>query len=119
MNVISHAATILLVSDMQKSLDFYRDVLGFTASYLHEDPPSYAVLKLGDISLHLSHTDTEITPGPSMYFFVRDVDQIWNHIKANYDSSIGEPHLWDYGMQDFEVEDPSGHRLIFGRHKDN
>jgi catechol 2,3-dioxygenase-like lactoylglutathione lyase family enzyme len=119
MNNISHAATILPVSDMQKSLNFYLGVLGFTASYLHEDPPSYAVLKLGEISLHLSETDAEITPRPSIYFFVHEVDEIWNHIKATYDSSLGEPHSWDYGMRDFEVADPSGHRLIFGKHKDN
>ena len=115
MKNISHSATILSVSDMKESLDFYHDVLGFTASYLHEDPPTYAVLQLHDISIHLSLTDAAITPGPSVYFFVHDVDNTWHQIKSKYNGSITEPVQWDYGMRDFDVTDPSGHRLIFGR----
>ena len=118
MKNISHAATILRVTDMETSLKFYPNILGFTATYIHEDPASYAELRLNDTSIHLSLNKKSMPAGPAIYFFIHDVDAVWRSIRENYEGEMTEPVLWDYNMRDFEVQDPSGNRLIFGKHVD-
>lgn len=101
---------------MEDSLHFYTDVLGFAPRYLHNDPVDYAVLKLKDISVHLSKGNS-VRPEPNtrMYFFVHDVDAVFDDIQSRYVGNVSEPTTWDYGMRDFDVVDPDGHRLSFGK----
>ncbi len=116
----SHAAPIMPVDDMQRSLAYYRDQLGFKVDFTWEDPVSYAIVRAGEnVQIHLSLRDKPIgkdRPSRSMiYIFVRDIDdlyQVYQERKVNIKTPISDR---DYKMRDFDVEDPDGHVITFGR----
>ncbi len=114
---LSHSATIFPVSDMERSLVFYRDQLGFEVTFAWEDPVSYAVLKRDDISIHLSLSDGTVTTSghTALYIFPYDVDAVYSELKAKGVSFLTDIGDRDYGMRDFDIKDPDGHILSFGK----
>lgn len=113
---VSHAATVLQVSNMKTSLDFYIKALGFTLTFSWEDPMTYAVLKRGDVSIHLALNDHSIVPAASciIYIFVYDIDKMYQECLANDVAILDAPELREYKMKDFDVKDPDGHIIAFG-----
>ena len=118
MQNIAHLAPIMPVRDMAASLSFYNNI-GFTTEFLWQEPPSYAVLKAGEgASIHLSlldpkHRDRKVRS--VIYIFVHDVDKMYQNCK---DAGIAieiEIADRDYQMRDFEVLDPNGHLITFGK----
>ena len=105
---------MLHVADMATALAYYRDKLGFTVSFAWEEPPRYVCLCLGDAAIHLN---SYVPPaGPShVCIFCNGIDALYAQIKAR-GVAVTEP-LQDqpYGMRDFVVTDPDGHRLVFGQ----
>ena len=47
------AATVFVVSDITKSIEHYRDALGFTVTFQYGKPTSYACLCRDEVALHL------------------------------------------------------------------
>ncbi len=113
----SHSATIFPVKDIASSLEFYTRKLGFENTFTWEDPPSYAVLKRGIVSIHLSaHPNRKFDPDQRclMYIFVHDIEKIYNDCRENgvqIHSPLGDR---DYQMRDFDILDPDGHLITFG-----
>ena len=112
----SHSAHVIEISDMPASLTFYEKQLGFEVSFIWNDPPDYAVLHQGDVQIHLMQTDQPIHPTGfrMMYVFVHDVDSAYQKaVEAG--AKISSPiETKEYGMRDYEVQDPDGHRITFG-----
>jgi uncharacterized glyoxalase superfamily protein PhnB len=107
-------ATVLHVNDMPRALAYYRDKLGFTVSFTWEDPPRYVCLGLGDCAIHLN---SYVPPaGPShIAIFCNGIDALYAQLMAR-GVSIAEPiGDWPYGMREFAITDPDGHRLVFGQ----
>lgn len=117
-NYLDHAATIMMVKDLQKSIDFYHELLDFSVEFLWEDPPSYAVLKANEkIQIHLSKLDKALTLPirPALYIFSNEIDKLYNSFLdrgVNIHRPIGDR---DYQMRDFDIVDPDGHLLTFGQ----
>ncbi|MEL7421985.1 MAG: VOC family protein [Bacteroidota bacterium] len=114
----SHAATVFPVLDLERSLAFYTKGLGFELTFSWEEPVTYAVLKKGGVSLHLSlidDKDIQALPTGLLYIFVYDVDKIYQRCREQGIAIKNPPALQDYGMTDFDIEDPDGHRITFGR----
>jgi catechol 2,3-dioxygenase-like lactoylglutathione lyase family enzyme len=117
--LISHSATILPCANLEESISFYREKLGFRLTFTWEDPVSYAVLKLGDsISIHLVSKDPNhitCTLHTSVCIFSHDIDALYLEYK-NRDVPISNPlALQEYGMKEFDITDPDGHILAFGQ----
>lgn len=116
--LFSHASVVWPVKDMEASISFYRDQLGFTVNFTWEDPITYAVIRRGEIGIHLTLLDdmpANYKPLTSLFIFVHDVDAVWKEVNdkgVNVVAAIGDR---DYGMRDFDITDPDGYRLIFGQ----
>lgn len=114
----SHAAPIFPVKDVEKSIAFYRDQLGFELSFSWEDPPSYAVIRRGEgVSIHLVKREDNLQPSArhtSLYIFVYDVDKVFEEFQAKEVQITHPLQDQDYGMRDFDIIDPDGFRLCFG-----
>ena len=119
-DLFSHAATILPVLDVEKSAAFYRDQLGFTITFTWGDPVDYVVLKGNEnLAVHLSKRSAN-HPSPSdqhvvLYIFVHDVDALYEAFlarKVQVHTPIGDR---DYRMRDFDISDPDGHLISFGK----
>jgi catechol 2,3-dioxygenase-like lactoylglutathione lyase family enzyme len=110
------AATVFVVGDMAKSVEHYRDVLGFTGTFQYGKPTFYACLCRDEVALHLvaSHRTKRLPGNGGICVFVRDVDGVYAELAARGPNVIKPPQNYDYGMRDFDVVDLDGNQLTFG-----
>ena len=117
--------TLLEVYDMQASLRFYRDLLGFEVvhSWGLADQLSWVRLRAGDSSLMLNtaynagrrpvspdatrvsgHVDTEL------YFECADADHAYTYLRAR-GCDVKAPVVSYYGMKQVWLQDPDGFQV--------
>jgi uncharacterized glyoxalase superfamily protein PhnB len=110
----------LTVSDIQQSLAWYRDALGFSVDEVHG--PSGAMravsLKAGDVRILLSQDngarglDRSKGEGLSLQIVTaQDVDAIAARIRQHGGTLESEPVDTPWGARVFRVRDPYGFRL--------
>jgi catechol 2,3-dioxygenase-like lactoylglutathione lyase family enzyme len=109
-------AVVFSVSDMDASLFYYRDALGFSVEFKWGEPTSYAGLCRDNVALHLAiQSLAKRQPGQSaLCVFVRDVDALHAEIASKGARVVKPPEDYDYGMRDFDVLDLDGNKIIFG-----
>ncbi len=115
----SDLAASLTVRDIQKSLAWYRDVVGFTVDRQHErDGKLMAVsLKAGAVRILLGQDDgakgLDRVKGEGFSLQIttsQNVDEIANRIKAQGGTLELEPtDMW--GVRIFRLQDPDGFKL--------
>jgi len=110
------AATVFIVNDIAKSVEHYRDVLGFQITFQYGNPTFYACLCRDEVALHLlAAQQTKRLPGHGgICVFVRDVDRVYAELSERGAKVIKPPQNYDYGMRDFDVVDLDGNHLTFG-----
>lgn len=117
MPTLSHLAVILAVSDLPTNLAYCTQKLGFHVHFQTGGPIDYAVLKREGITLNLSRSDAPISlpHHPAAYIFCTGVAVLFNEFQDKDVSFAELLNDTDYGMREFVVTLPSGHRLIFGQ----
>jgi uncharacterized glyoxalase superfamily protein PhnB len=118
------SAPILLVADVVKSANYFRDKLGFTYTRFWGEPPDFVILVRDGCRVMLSQVDDPARIVPhwhnvshmwNIYFWVDDVDAIYAEMQASgaiIDYSLG---MKDYGVKEFGVQDLDGHDIAFGQ----
>lgn len=110
----------LTVADLQRSLAWYRDVVGFTPgeTWEHNGKVAGVEVKAGSALLYLSQDDWSKGRdrvkglGIGLYFeTAQDVDEIAAGIKARGGTLASEPRTESWGARSFTVVDPDGFRL--------
>ena len=111
----------LTVKDVQKSLTWYQDVLGFTLDRKHEREGKLvaASLKAGDVRILIGQDngakgwDRVKGEGFSLQFVTaQNVDEIAERIKAAGGTLEGEPANMPGGPRVFRLQDPDGFKLV-------
>lgn len=123
MAVLTGVSPVLLVADLQRSVDYFRDRLGFTCE-VFGDPPNFATAgrDAAVILLALSDQPGRLVPHWqivdrmwNVYIRVDDADAIYTEVQergAKIDYTIYDaPH----GFREFGVQDPDGHDIAFGQ----
>lgn len=117
----------LIVADMEKSLKFYRDILGFTVSKTVPDkaPFYFAWMKRGDADIFLNQ---QAPPQPgqpdvlagrqiggtlTMYIAMDGIDELLKTVEGHGVKIAIPLHKEFYGMKEFAVFDPDGYLIIF------
>lgn len=110
------ASGVFTVSDVTQALDFYVGRMGFAEEFRVGDPPSYASVERGPVSLQLMPAArAPATLGrSSVYVFVRGVDALHADLLARGCPIELPPTDLPYGMREASVRDPDGNRLTFG-----
>jgi uncharacterized glyoxalase superfamily protein PhnB len=110
------AATVLVVQDVPRSVEHYRDVLGFHIEFTYGEPTFYAGVARDDVVIHLqAASETKRQPGHGgVNIFVTDVDALYQELKSRGARTLNEPTDYPYGMRDFDVHDLDGNHLCFG-----
>ncbi|MEM6820419.1 MAG: VOC family protein [Verrucomicrobiota bacterium] len=108
-------STQLVVADIERSVRFYTQSLGFKLNFKHED--FYAGLGAGPYSIHLKHGDDiqtlpEGTDHVDIVIGVTDLDACYEAIQAEGVKIIQALREMPYGRE-FYIEDPDGYRLAF------
>ena len=110
------AATVLVVRDVLRAVEHYRDVLGFRTEFTYGEPTFYAGVERDSVVIHLQGADhTKRQPGHgAVNVFVTDVDALYQELKARGARLLSEPKDYPYGMRDFDANDLDGNQLCFG-----
>ena len=114
---------VLLVSDLERSVAYFRDKLGFDCE-VYGDPPNFGSASRDNASILLALTNEveRIVPNWrivenmwNVYIRVDDVDRLYAEVQergAPIDYTIYDaPH----GFREFGVQDPDGHDIGFGQ----
>ena len=110
------AMPVLDVADVTASVAFYRRA-GFAGGEPWGDPPGFAIVQRGDVTLGLSLGDGP-APGArdwSAYIYVDDVETIHAEFTQAGLSPTAIRRPEHYGCDDFDLADPDGHRIAFGQ----
>jgi len=103
------------VLDLQKAIAFYTEKLGFTFEFDWGEPPYFAGIRLGNVSVHLMKREKE-AGNNSAYFAVEDVDSLYNFHQSNGVEITETIANRPYDMRDYQVRDLYGNYLGFGQY---
>lgn len=123
----------LIVSNIDKSAAFYRDILGFSvvATVPEQGPPVFVWLQRDEVSVFLNVPSTVSEDMPSLakrpiggtagLFVTLDADDVDGGIDSLFRAIDGRSSvlmpLKDqfYGMREFAIEDPDGYVITFAQ----
>jgi glyoxylase I family protein len=124
---IQYLCPMLEVFDMDKSIAFYVDILGFKVhqSAGEKDDIGWVWLNRGDLNLMLN-TQYEKHDRPArpdamrvaahhdttLYFGCPEVDVAYNELKQK-GLTLSPPELASYGMKQLYLRDPDGYNICF------
>jgi catechol 2,3-dioxygenase-like lactoylglutathione lyase family enzyme len=117
-------ATVLLVEDVRRATDYYRDALGFDVELYDRIPDHYGYASRDGCHVHFARFErvaprpnNEVVP-PDMfdaYFWVDDVENLYAEILERGAEIVRGPVDQGYGLREFRVRDPEGYVLAFGQ----
>ena len=115
-------APVLLVRDVVGAHTYWAEKLGFRSPRLWGEPPTFCIPQRDGLSVMLNQVAPEDDFRPNgdydgrcdAYFWVRDVDALYEEFSAAGADVVCEPDDQPYGMRELLVRDPDGHLLIFG-----
>jgi catechol 2,3-dioxygenase-like lactoylglutathione lyase family enzyme len=108
---------MLAVADMEKTLDFYREVLGFNATMKSSE---YSIVERDGQTIHFmkaasQHVMDCVRGHTEIYIEVSGIHSLWDHAKTFKDSyKVRELFEREYGMTEFHIEDPNGCLVFVG-----
>jgi catechol 2,3-dioxygenase-like lactoylglutathione lyase family enzyme len=115
----------LIVSDVLRSLEFYRDVLGFTVPVTvpEAEPFVFAIVQSGSVEIFLNAPEPAIAEYPAfkdrpiggtLTLFIEVANIALAHATLQDKVNIVMPleHKW-YGSTEFAFEDPDGYLITF------
>jgi catechol 2,3-dioxygenase-like lactoylglutathione lyase family enzyme len=122
--VIESHATVLLVDDVPKALEYYRDKLGFQGHAWEKNPGHYAYVNRDNCWIHFAcfhgakaRPNSKVVP-PDMfdlYIYVADVEQLHEEFVERGADILFAPLDTEYGLREIRVRDPFGYILAFGK----
>jgi uncharacterized glyoxalase superfamily protein PhnB len=123
MSLTGHA-TVLIVEDVARALEYYRDRLGFEVSHYERIPEHYGYASRDGCHVHFARFEGA-PPRPNskdappdmfdIYFYVEDVDAFHAELVERGADVVQSPVDQGYGLRDFRVRDPHGYVLAFGK----
>jgi predicted enzyme related to lactoylglutathione lyase len=108
---------MLAVANMEETLAFYQDVLGFTAMM---ESSEYSIVERDGQTIHFMKAASEhvmecVRGHTEIYIEVSGIRSLWEHVKSFKDRyRIRDLFDRDYGMTEFHIGDPNGCLVFVG-----
>lgn len=102
------------VSDVEKSLAYFCDRLGFAEIRRSGSPANQAVVERDGVSIHLTLAHYPFGK-TNIYVMVDDVDHLYRELDATDCQIDGKPNEVVSGMRELSVRDLDGNRIIFAQ----
>lgn len=119
MHRIVDSRCVLAVQDLKKSTEFYMGVLGFQCDF-GDGSDGWSFLSRDNFKLMLGECSDE-KPASELgdhsyvvYLTVEGLDQLHKEISARGAKVISDPRDEPWGMREFGISTPDGHRIRFG-----
>jgi uncharacterized glyoxalase superfamily protein PhnB len=109
--------TTLAVRDVNASIAFYQQAIGFEVVVTMGDPPDFALLAdpTSGVGLGLGASeDPTVVSFACCYFDVEGVEELHQRCVDAGATITAELTRQPWGNYDFVVADPDGHQLAFG-----
>src|ERR1700719_370955 len=114
---VKRISPMLAVADMDETIRFYEDALGFKAV---KTSPEYSIVERDGQTIHFMKAASEevmkcVRGHTEIYVEVSNIASLWEHVKtfkARY--HIRDLFDRDYGMTEFHIEDPNGCLVFVG-----
>lgn len=116
-SIAKRISPMLATANMDETILFYQDVLGFTPTMKTED---YSIVERDGQTIHFQKAASEevmkcVRGHTEIYIEVSGIDVLWEHAKTFKDRyRIRDLFDRDYGMTEFHIEDPSGCLVFVG-----
>ena len=107
MATFGRVAPTIPVTDIDRALWFYRDVLGFDVVFTNGDPVSFAVINQGAAQLHLI-VQPDKAGLAHAHLMVDDLDEIHEALKHANITIRQPPTVQPWGLRDLVAADPDG-----------
>lgn len=115
----------LVVADVERSVAFYRDVLGFAATATVPDaaPYVFASVQSGPVEIFLNAPEPAIAEYPAfkdrpiggtltLFVEAADIENAYVQLKDRVKVVMPLEHKW-YGVTEFAFADPDGYLITF------
>jgi len=108
---------MLAVANMEETLAFYQEVLGFTPIM---KSPEYSIVERDGQTIHLQKAESEevmncVRGHTEIYIEVSNIHPLWEHVKSfKTRYKIRDLFDRDYGMTEFHISDPNGCLVFVG-----
>ncbi len=130
--MIKKITTNLMVEDVDKSVNFYKEMLGFSLVLNvpnEEGGSQFAIISLNDMVLMLQQRTSmmveyktlkreTINPSVSLFIDVTNFMELYNSLKSSHQIHI-DIHNTFYGSKEFSILDIDGYVLTFNDVKNN
>jgi catechol 2,3-dioxygenase-like lactoylglutathione lyase family enzyme len=123
MTKIRGAATVLLVRDVQRSVAYYRDKLGFEATLFDQNPEHYGYANRGEAWFHFARWEgveprpNAVAVPPDMfeaYLYLDDVTALHAELVERGADLLHGPEERPWARLEIRVRDPDGYVIAFG-----
>jgi catechol 2,3-dioxygenase-like lactoylglutathione lyase family enzyme len=121
----------LVVSNVERSLAFYRDVLAFALVTTVPDasPFAFAIVQSGGVEIFLNAPEPAIAEYPAfrdrpiggtltLYIEVQGIKQLYETLGTRVQIVTSLEKKF-YGVTEFVIADPDGYLITFGEHGDH
>lgn len=101
---------MLAVANMEETIAFYQNVLGFTATI---KSPEYSIVERDGQTIHFMMAASDevmncVRGHTEIYIEVSGIHSLWQHVRTFKDRyRIKDLFDRDYGMTEFHIEDPN------------
>ena len=120
----------LIVSNVERSLAFYRDVLGFTVAFTvpEASPLVFAAVQSGPVEIFLNAPEAAAAEYPAfkdrpiggtltLFIEVVGIRDVHDSLNGRVKIAMPLETKW-YGMTEFAFEDPDGYLITFAERAD-
>ena len=114
---VKRISPMLAVADMDETIRFYEDALGFKAL---KTSPEYSIVERDGQTIHFQKAASEevmkcVRGHTEIYIEVSGIDLLWEHVK-NFKNryKVRDLFVREYGMTEFHIEDPNGCLVVVG-----
>jgi predicted enzyme related to lactoylglutathione lyase len=119
-------APYLIVDDVVKTADYYRDKLGFGYERFWGDPPGFCMVRRNGVTIMLRQLETPGLMRPNRvvdpegeswdaYIWIEAADALLAEFRSKGVKIVRDVCDQPYGCRDFDIEDCNGYRLCFGQ----
>lgn len=118
---IHSAVPVIATDDIQKSLSYYADVLGFERDYTYGEPPVFAGVKSGDVEIYFTYSPeySNLIKNknliPEIFIWVTEASGLFQQHVAKGAEIFEDISDRPWGARQYVVKDINGYHLKFAQ----
>lgn len=114
---LGRLAPQVYVTDLDRSVAFYREGFGFEVEFTNGNPVSFVILERDGVELHLQLVPGHRASGHNVaHLLVTGAAALHQRLVDQGVEIVGPLRDADYGMRTFVLADPDGNRIDVGEY---